>query len=290
MPGITFLVAAAAVLWGANFNLSQAVLAEMHPLAAGATRFVLAAAVMVALAVARGERVPLVRHAGPYAVLGTVGIAGFNLMFFWALTLTGPVNAALIMATNPLVTALLAAMVLGERPSSRQMMALPVALAGVAAVVLGRPGASLHPASGDVLMMGANLAWAVYNVVGKRLMPTGSGLANSAGVMVAGAVVMVAALLLSGAPVAMPGARAQLAMVGMALGGTVLAYLFWNAGLARLGAARTSLFLNLVPVTAMTIEALCGRPPSLLQAAGAVAVLGAVSVAMLPQPPRKRLA
>ncbi|MBX9635344.1 MAG: DMT family transporter, partial [Magnetospirillum sp.] len=152
---------------------------------------------------------------------------------------------------------------------------------GVAVVLLGG-GATLALSQGDALMLGANLCWAFYNVLGRRLMPVGSGLANTAGVMVMGAVVLSAAAWVAGAPVILPGPQAGTALAAMAVGGTVLAYLFYNAGLARLGAGRTALFMNLVPVTTMVIAAISGTPPSLLQLAGGLVTVGAVTVAMLP--------
>jgi drug/metabolite transporter (DMT)-like permease len=275
------LVALSAVLWGANFNLSKPILTELHPLVAGAARFVIAAVVMLAVMAARREPVPLIRHAKPYGLLGLVGIGGFNVLFFMGMQETSAVNGALIMATNPLMTAFLAAMILGERPNPRHMLALPVALAGVAAVLLGG-GANVALSRGDALMLGANLCWAFYNVLGRRLMPVGSGLANATGTMVMGALALSAAAALSGAPVTLPGPHAATALIAMALGGSVLAYLFYNMGLARLGAGRTALFLNLVPVTTMVIAALTGTPPSSLQLAGGLVTIGAVTMAMLP--------
>lgn len=275
------LVAMSAVLWGANFNLSKPVIAEMHPLVAGAARFVIAALVMLVVMAIRRESVPLIRHAKAYGALGLVGIGGFNLLFFMGMQETSAVNGALIMATNPLMTALLAAVILGERPNPRHMLALPVALAGVAVVLLGG-GATLALSRGDGLMLGANLCWALYNVLGRRLMPAGSGIANTTGVMVMGALALIVVAGLAGAPVALPGPQAGLALVVMAVGGSVVAYLFYNAGLARLGAGRTALFLNLVPVTTMIIAAATGTPPTALQLAGGLVTIGAVTMAMLP--------
>lgn len=282
------LVATAAVLWGANFNLAQRVIVDLHPLAAGAGRFVVAALLMLLIVRLRGEALPPWRHRRAYATLGLVGIGGFNLLFFFGMQSTSAVNGALIMALNPLVTTLLAFPILGERPNARQMLAFPLGAAGVAVVVLGG-GARLQVAPGDLLMLGANLAWAGYNVLGRKLMPTGvSGLSNTTGIMVAGALVLLLAAGVSGAPVAMPGPEAGAALLLMAVGGSVLAYLFWNAGLARLGAGRTALFLNLVPVSAMLIAAFEGTPPTLAQFLGGAVVMGAVSLAMLPA--RRRLA
>lgn len=275
------LLVFAVVLWGANFNLSKPVIAELHPLVAGAARFVIAALVMLAVMAVRRQAVPLIRHAKPYAILGLVGIGGFNLLFFFGMQGTSAVNGALIMATNPLMTALLAAMILGERPNSRQMLALPVALAGVAVVILGN-GASVQLGRGDALMLGANLCWALYNVLARRLMPAESGLVNTTGVMVMGASVLTVAALLAHAPMAVPSAPAAGALLIMAVGGSVLAYLFYNAGLATLGAGRTALFINLVPVTAMVIAAVWGTPPTPLQLTGGLVTIGAVTLAMLP--------
>jgi len=275
------LAALAAVLWGANFNLSKPVLADMHPLTAAAARFLIAALVMAAVALASGARPPFRRHGRAYFLLGLVGIGGFNLMFFYGMQSTSAVNGALIMATNPLVTALLAVPLLGEQPSRRHMMALPVALAGVSAVLLGG-GAGLALAPGDALMLGANLAWALYNVLVRRLMPPGSGIANTAGVMVMGALVLSAAAVAAGAPVTLPGPTAAAALAAMAIGGTVLAYLFYNAGIKALGAGRTALFLNLVPVSAMAIAAIGGAPPTALQLTGGAITTLAVLGAMMP--------
>ncbi len=283
------LLVLAIVLWGANFNLSQPALAELHPLAAAAGRFGVAALVMLAVMAVRRERVPLLRHARAYLPLGLVGIAGFNIFFFFGLQTTSPVNGALIQATNPLVAALLAALFLGERPGRRQMLAFPVALAGVAVVVLGG-GAGLTPSPGDTLIMAANLCWAAYTVMARRLMPPVSGMANTAALMVVGAVALGLAALVMGVPLAVPGPAAAGAVLAMGLGGTVLSYLFFNAALAKLGVGRTALFLNLVPVVAMVIAALTGTPPTLLQVAGGLVTIGAVTVASLPYTPMKRSA
>ncbi|MBR9973377.1 DMT family transporter [Magnetospirillum sulfuroxidans] len=280
MRAIMALVAVAAILWGANFNLSKLVVQEMPPLLAGAGRFVLAAMVMGVMVAWQRQTVPLIRHFRAYAMLGLVGIGGFNLLFFMGMQMTSAVNGALIMAVNPLATAFLAALFLGERLSRRQMVAMPVALAGVAIVVLGG-GASLSLSAGDALMLGANLSWAVYNVLSRRLMPAESGLVNTTGIMVMGAVVMSLAALVVGVPVRMPSPMAAQALVAMAIGGSALAYLFWNMGLARLGAGRTAVFLNLVPVSTMAIAAAGGQPPSMVQIIGAAVVLAAVSAPMV---------
>jgi drug/metabolite transporter (DMT)-like permease len=284
---VYLLVTTSAFFWGANFVLAGPVLADLPPLWAAALRFVIGAGLMLAIAVRQRDDLWGLarRNAGAYVLLGVLGIVGFNLLFFRAMQTTSADNGALIMATNPLLTTLLAALLLGERPGVRHLAALPVALAGVAVVIshgdLGRL-ARLQVAEGDLLMLAADLTWALFNVATRRFMPKGSPAGNTALMMTVGAAVLLAIALGSGAPFALPGLHAGLALATMAVGGTVLAYLFWGIGIQRLGAGKASLFLNLVPVFAMLVGAALGTPPTAIQLIGGLMVLAAVSLAMMP--------
>lgn len=287
-PTVIYALAAlSALFWGANFNLAGPVLADMAPMTAAAGRFVLAALIMAALVAWRGEFSAMLgvarRHGGRLALVGVVGIAGFNLLFFDAMRTTSAVNGALIMATNPLLTALLAALTLGEQLPGRQIAAIPVALAGVSMVILGgRTGEGMEFGFGDLEMLGANLAWAAYNVLARKLTPPGPQLANTTVMMTAGALVLAAAAVLSGSAFSMPGPKAGAALLLMAVTGSVLAYLFWSMAITRMGAGRTALFLNLVPVFAATIATLGGSPPNPAQMGGGAVVIAAVIFSMLP--------
>lgn len=285
---IYLLVVVSTFFWGTNFVLAGPVLADLSPLWAAALRFMIGATVMFALAQWRREPLlePLRRNAWAYLLLGLIGIGGFNLLFFFALQTTSAANAALIMATNPLLTTLLAWLILRERPSARHLAALPVALLGVAIVISGGSLARLghlQVAHGDLLMLAANLVWALYNVLGRRYMPAASPISNTTLVMGAGALLLLTVAIVDGGHFTLPGQNAGGALLIMALGGTVLAYLFWNTGIANLGAGRTALFLNLVPVFAMLSGSLIGTTPTHMQLLGGVIVLSGVSISMLPK-------
>ncbi len=290
---VYLLVTASAFFWGANFVLAGPILAELPPLWAAAMRFVLGATLMFAIAGVRREQLLVLvkRNAPIYLMLGAVGITGFNLFFFYALQSTSANSAALIMATNPLLTALLAVGFLGERITTRHLVALPLALIGVMVVISHgdlHTLESLSFARGDLLMLAANLAWAMYNVLVRRYMPQGSPIANTSWVMAAGALLLASVALGSDTHLAALDAKASIAMAIMVVGGTVLAYLFWGIGIARLGAARTAIFLNLVPVFAMLVGAVLGTLPTPAQIIGGLLVIGGVSIAMFP--PRRAVA
>ncbi len=282
------LAALAAMFWGANFNLAGIVLTDLPPMEAAAGRFVLAALIMLAITLYRGEGVAMLRtarhHGLKLAAIGVVGIAGFNLFFFDAMQTTSAINGSLIMASNPLVTALLASILLKEKLPRRQIAAMPVAFAGVACVILGgRAVNGMTIGIGDLEMLGANLIWAFYNVMTRKLTPPGPQFANVTVVMISGATVLSVATLVEGSPLVMPGIGAGSGLLVMAVFGSVLAYLFWSIAITRMGAGRTSLFLNLLPVFATTIASLGGEPPGPAQLAGGAVVIAAVIYAMIPE-------
>ena len=282
-----FLVTIAVFFWGANFILGGYVIHDLPPLWAAAIRFVLGAMLMFAIVGVKRENLfaPLRKNIGIYVMLGVVGVVGFNLFFFYALRYTSANNAALIMATNPLLTTLLAAAMLGERPGMRHLIALPVALAGVTVVIThGKLNSllALRLSIGDVLMLCADIFWALYNVLCRRYMPQASPLVNTTWIIAAGAAVLLCVALGSGDQLAAIGAKATVSMAVMAIGGTVLAYLFWSMGIARLGAARAAIFLNLIPVFAMLLGVLIEDMPTAPQLAGGLLVLGGVTISMLP--------
>ena len=287
-PLVYLLVTLSAIFWGANFVLAGPILADLSPLWAAALRFVLGALLMFAIAGLRREDLfgLLHRNAAAYLLLGFVGITVFNLLFFYGLQTTSANNAALIMAINPLLTTLLAAVFLGEKPGARHLMALPVALLGVAVVISHgdiHTLAALHVAHGDLLLLAASLSWAVYNVMGKRYMPKGSSMVNTTWILAAGALLLSGIAIGNGAQFGTLEIKAAIALAVMVAGGTVLAYLFWGIGITRLGAARTAIFLNLVPVSAMLLGAALGTPPTAAQLIGGLLVVGGISITMLPQ-------
>lgn len=105
------------MLWGGGTFIAGRVLAaEVSPLPAAFVRFALAGAVLVVLARQEKGAFPRDRHTlGILLLLGTTGVAGYNLLFFTGLRTVEAGRAALIIANNPVAIAAGAALVLGER-------------------------------------------------------------------------------------------------------------------------------------------------------------------------------
>lgn len=273
----TYMMATmSAIFWGANFNLAAPVVMEMGPYIAGASRYILAAMLMILITQFKRESIPL-KYWKSYLTLGMVGVFGFNLFFFLGMETTSAINGALIMALNPLLTAIIGYLVLKERPSTRQIIAFPVGIIGVAIVVLGA-GAHLKVSIGDTYIFIGNLSWALYNVLVRRMLPRNvSGIANTAGIMSVGATALSLVAVSQGATFIVPSISTGIALMIMTIGGSILAYLFWNASITKLGPSKAAIFMNLVPVTSMIIAAIENHPPNHAQLLGALLVISAVT-------------
>ena len=121
-----------AIFTGGTFNASKYAVQYFEAIHIAAWRFGIAAFVMLCLLKIRKDfdLEVWMQNRTYYLLLGIVGVFGFNF-FFLGMKYTEAVNGALIMATNPLVTTLLASVILREKIVKRQGIGMLLALIGV---------------------------------------------------------------------------------------------------------------------------------------------------------------
>lgn len=280
-----------AFFWGLMFHLGKYAVGYLTPESISGWRFLLAALVLVPIVGAReGLDWPgLRRHALPLLVMAVVGIGGFNLALFHGLRLTSAVNGALIMALCPALITVLSALLMREPVSGRQLAGLALGLAGVAVVVSGGEWARLRGLSfqrGDLFVLLAATCWAVYSTIPRRFIHGLAPLQVTVGTIALGGV-LISVFANATRPdfFTLPPVGVVVAVLAMSLLGSVLAYLWWNDGVKRVGAARAAVFMNLVPIFAALIGVVMGQTISLAQLAGAVLVVGGVWFASRPAAP-----
>ena len=270
---------AGALLWGASTVASKALLPAFPPLTLAALRFALALLVLRLFLARTGARPATGRF--PF-LLGLTGVFLVNLGQNLGLGFTSATAATLIIEGGaPVLTALLGALVLGERLGGRRALGLLVALAGVATVVLpgGEPTTLLAP--GSLLPLGAALALAAYNLLGRRAFTTG------ALPVVAGAARYGLLLLLPGAvrelsrqdlgPVTMADG---LGLLYLGVGSSAVAFVLWGYGLARLDAGQVAAVGMLLPLSGVAAAARwLGEPLGVPQLIGAALVLLGIRLA-----------
>ena len=262
--------------WAGAFIAGKLGLRTASPLALTYGRFVVGVACLFLYARYKGISLRIQRKDGwDLALLGLVGMTGYHLLFFQALRHTTAIKAAMIGATNPLMTAVLAALFLRERLGGRRILLILVALAGVLLTIskwdlglLIRTGPSL----GDLLMAGAVLCWASYAILVRRLVTRFDPIVTTFYSFLTCVLVLTpfqgAELLTRGLAIDRVG---WLSILYMGLFPTFIGYLVQQQAIKHIGVSRTALFINLVPVLVMVLAvALLGEawmPLNLVSAA-----------------------
>jgi drug/metabolite transporter (DMT)-like permease len=272
-----------ALFTGSTFHLAQYTTDSFSVSSAAAWRFGIAAVVMIVLlAVKEGIQIATLRENGKWFLLmGFFGIFMSNALFFWGLTYTSAINGSLIMATNPLVTSLLALFLLREPITPRQWAGIAVSLFGGLLVITQGSWHVLRDldfSRGDLLLVLTNLSWALYGLIGRRFLKNVSSLATTSYTMVVGAVCLMLVSLCQPTPIPLGDVPVSAwgAILFMAVFTTVLGYLWWNQGIERVGVSKTSVFFNLVPVVTMILTASLGEPLTWVQGLGGLLVISGV--------------
>jgi len=228
----------------------------------------------------------LPRKAWPrIAAMSLIGVPGYHLFFLHGLKTVPTGTAALIVALNPVFTAVLARLFLGEAFDARKVIGLVLSLAGVFVVIrYGTDKPVDWPYLSSALLLALSpLCWAIYTVIG-RSVPAGADPFDTTW----------AVLLLGSLPalvLARPSTVRTLAHSPGALGAalylavpcTILAYAGWIWALKRVPAGQAAAFVFLNPPLANLWAWLVGETtlrPAFL--AGAAILLAGVAAIVLP--------
>jgi len=279
-----------AAIWGGTFVAGRIAAPEMPASTGALWRYVFASVVLVAAAFALERGLPRLtaRQWLGVTLLGATGVAAYNLCFMWGLKTVPAGRASLIVALNPAATLAGAALLFGERLDARKLAGILIALVG-AAIVIGRgnPLALLDGqlGAGELTIVGCVVSWSAFTLIAKRLMAGLSPLSITVHASLIGTLMLAAATLLEGAtPVPHASLPAWLALAFLGAFGTAVAFVWYNDGVRRLGAARAPVFINLVPVFAVALGALLlGEGIDASMAAGGALVLAGVYMLNAPR-------
>jgi drug/metabolite transporter (DMT)-like permease len=280
------LATTTALIWGGQFVVGKSALDRVDAFHLTTFRYAAASVVLlVLLAAIEGRKSLRLDGRGlRLFALGTLGFAGFNLFAFTGLAHAEPQSAALIIALGPLATAVIIWLQKRVRPARSTLVALAVALAGVALVISGGDPASIVRGSigwGDGLVLAGMLSFVVYTLGAAEFRDFSplryTALTASLGwLSIAAATVVATVTGLEPEPsaAAVWAVTPQLAYI--AIPGAVLAVVSWNAAVGKIGAQNTALFGNLIPVTTFAIEIVRGYRPGVLELVGASVTVGAL--------------
>jgi drug/metabolite transporter (DMT)-like permease len=275
---------AVVVVWAGSFSVIKTLLD--HGVAAGDVAILRYAVAAPGFAFilwrARGLPGLTRRDALRVVVAGMLIVVGYHVFLNVGTSHTTSGVAALVVALAPAMTLVLAVALGLDRIRLRHVIGLAVAFVGVAIVVALGTGedASLESAKGPLIVLGAPLAFALYNVILKPLLGRYDLLALTAATSLVGTFGLLPLVRASTADaVVEASARDVLLVLYLGVLATFLGYIGWNVGLRGLGPTRAVAYTYAISPLAVLIGAIVlDEPLTLWLALGAVLVVGGIAL------------
>ena len=274
----------AAILFGASVVAVRVAVRDIPPLTLAILRFGQGGLLLLLLLLILARDLLRIRGKDvPYLfLLGAIFFTIFPVTFNMSLRLTEASRGALMLATMPLWSVLLARATKKEHLGTRQMCGVLLTFAGVG-IVLAERGLTFAGTrvslAGDALMLVTALCGAVYGVLAKRMLARYHAMTVTAYAMMFGTLLLTPAVFFENPVSAMARMNADTVMLVIFLGvfGGAIGYFLWTFALTRLSPTQVAVYVNLNPMIAALLGAtvLSERLTGAF-IAGFVAVLGGV--------------
>ncbi len=245
-------------LWSSAYVPSKIASVESDPLWFLVFRFVTAGLILTLLALAFRQPFPRTRRGWLVAaILGVLSNALYLGLTYTALRHLSSGMGAIVASTNPLVLALVAPRLLGERLTAVKALGLALGFGGVVAIVLARSGTGAA-APRDVVLAFAGVCASVGSTLVYKRFGTKENLVaiNALQLVVAGLVLVPVAALTTGLPHVRPTPELAAAFAYLVVVLSVGASLLWFWLLTHGEASRVSAFYYLTPAFGLALSAL----------------------------------
>ena len=252
------LAVLATIVWSGNFVVARGVAEKIQPVSLAFYRWATASLIMLPLAYKKfsEEKAVILKNKNYIFWISLTGVTLFNTLVYFAGHFSPAINLALIGTTSsPVMSIILAAIFLSERITVLRTIGLLLCIAGIVYLIAQGSWGRLmafHFSKGDILILVAAFTFAVYNILVRRK-PAGISPVNFLFVIfTAGALLLLPFFIRENfnSTAVVWDRNILLIILYLGLGTSVISYLCWNAAIARLGAARTALFGNLIPIFA----------------------------------------
>ncbi len=222
-------------------------------------RFLIAAVVLFFILRIKGVDLTLEKKDIPRVVLlSLLGMVGYHVFFFTALKHTSSVNTSLIAAMNPIVTTIMASIFLKEKFPRKAIGGILISFTGVALIVTNGSLEVIKNMSfniGDIYMLMAILSFSIYFIVLKGIVGRVDPMKLTFYVFFFCVVMLVPMVIYENPVEYLPRTTSKGwgSLIYMSIFASVVAYLIQQISVKRIGPAKTSLYVNLVPLFSMVM-------------------------------------
>jgi drug/metabolite transporter (DMT)-like permease len=276
----------ATATWGSAFIAGKVAVKDFEPATVAFLRFLGAAILLFPImwSMEKNRKKPTLKDYGLFAVLGLTGIAVYNICFFIATKHAPVIKSSLFIASNPVLIVLLSRVFLKETITKNHMIGMVIALTGVTYIITDGHLLSLFQygfETVDFVLLGAVISWALYSVVGKVVLKKFSAVESTTYAVAFGTIFLFpfAYMETSWQDVLNASFSTWIAISHMSIFVTVVSFIMYYYGIKEVGAAKASIFINVMPVSAVLMATIfLGETFTMAQGIGAAFVLTGVYI------------
>ena len=283
---ISLLLAFVSLVWAGSFVAVRMTVKEISPVDLGFLRFLVATPFMILILLLSKKEIRLpAKELLSLSVLGLTGVTLLYIFQFIGIEYTTASTSAVLINTNVIFIVLLSATFLKEKFPLRKSAGIAFSFAGVLVVIFAQM-TNESIAFSNVFLIGcmfiilSAFCWAIYSIVGKRLLDKYDPFTVTTYAFVLGTIFFL--------PVVLPDItdviqgvsfNGWMAVLYLALICSVFGYVAWYYALSRIEAGRAAVFLNLIPLFTIVISFFSGEIPTFTFLIGAILIIYGVYLA-----------
>jgi drug/metabolite transporter (DMT)-like permease len=277
---ISLLLAFVSLVWAGSFVAVRMTVKEISPVDLGFLRFLVATPFMVLILLLSKKETRLpAKELLSLSVLGLTGVTLLYIFQFIGIEYTTASTSAVLINTNVIFIVLLSATFLKEKFPLRKSAGIALSFVGILVVIFAQM-TNESIAFSNVFLIGcifiilSAFCWAIYSIVGKRLLDKYDPFTVTTYAFVLGTIFFLPVVLPDITDVIQDVSfNGWMAILYLALICSVFGYVAWYYALSRIEAGRAAVFLNLIPLFTIVISFFTGEIPTFIFLIGAILII-----------------
>ncbi|MEN9547528.1 MAG: hypothetical protein RIR12_119 [Bacteroidota bacterium] len=250
------LALTAVIIWSGNFVVARLVMHKIEPISLAFFRWATATLLLFPFAFKQLKAEHrLIKQHGPYFIgIALSGIALFNTFVYIGAHYTTATNLALIGTTSsPIISIILARIFLHEKIGAYKIVGVTICVCGVLFLLtkgIFKHLLYLHFDKGDLWVLAGAFCFAVYNIMARKKPSQISQVPFLFVIFFIGTIMLLPFFVMEihANPPIQWTTEMLVCILYLGLGASVICFLIWNKAIGQLGAGRTALFGNLIPI------------------------------------------
>jgi drug/metabolite transporter (DMT)-like permease len=242
-------------VWAGSFIVVEIATKELDPIDLGFLRFLVATPLMILIVILRKKPLRVPRKELPWlVVLGLTGVTLLYLFQFLGIHYTNAPTASVLINTNVIFIAILSGLFLHEVLTRKRIAGIILSFIGVLVIMFSDLSTQEMTFDnlffiGGILMLLSAFCWALYSLVGKRLLRTYDEFVITTYAFGLGTLFYIPFVFLHIGPVLQQTSMdGWLAVLYLALTCSLFGYLGWYYALKHIDASKAAVFLNFIPL------------------------------------------